>query len=121
MDDEAEVRSIFSEHLEKNGYAVDTFETGEDAFEAFSADPDKYKLALIDYNLPGIDGIMLTRKMRVINEDLPVVLISGYVKNPQKKLQFSVDVDVIMTKPVFVEQLSEVVQRFLPLNTKNSK
>jgi|GEM_PF-2903684 len=113
IDDEAEIRRIYTEHLEDEGYDVIAFDTAETALEAITAEPDKFDIALIDYNLPGMDGITLTRKIRLIRDSLAVILISGYVKNPQKKLQFLSDVDVIMTKPVELDQMTEVIKRTL--------
>ena len=113
VDDEQEIRRIYSEGLRKGDYRIIDFETAEDALQSFNEDPKQYDIALIDYNLPGMDGITLTKKMRIQRPGLPVVLISGYVNNPQKKLQFSVDVDVILTKPIDIDQLNEVVQRIL--------
>lgn len=113
VDDELEIRRIYSEGLEKGNYQIIDFETAEDALRTFNKDPDQFDLALVDYNLPGMDGITLTKKMHIQRPDLPVILISGYVNNPQKKLQFSVDVDIIITKPVDIDQLNSVVHRVL--------
>ncbi|MBS1271921.1 MAG: Cell cycle response regulator CtrA [Candidatus Marinimicrobia bacterium] len=101
------------EHLEEEDYDVTVYDTAEPALNAITEEPDKYDIALIDYNLPGMDGITLTRKIRLVRKNLPVILISGYVNNPQKKLQFSVDVDVIMTKPINLDQMTDVIQRIL--------
>lgn len=63
--------------LESSGFSVDITETGEGGLE--KAKKSKYKLVLLDIQLPGIDGLEVCKILKKEKEtkDLPVVFISA--------------------------------------------
>jgi DNA-binding NtrC family response regulator len=75
VDDEYLIRWSLSENLKEEGLKCTTAETGELAMEAFRAEaPD---LVLLDIKLPGIDGIEVLEKMKEIDPDVPVMMITA--------------------------------------------
>jgi two-component system nitrogen regulation response regulator NtrX len=76
VDDESGVRSSLSGILTDEGYVVEVVETGETCLKALESQrPD---LILLDVWLPGIDGLETLTRIREIDADLPVVVISGH-------------------------------------------
>jgi two-component system nitrogen regulation response regulator NtrX len=76
VDDEAGVRSSLSGILADEGYEVQTVETGEACLAALRA--RRFDVALLDVWLPGADGLETLERIREIDAELPVVMISGH-------------------------------------------
>ncbi len=62
-EDDSVARRLLTVHLEKWGYAVTCTADGTAAWEAFESDAN-IEIAILDWNMPGIDGIELCRRMR---------------------------------------------------------
>ena len=76
VDDEEEIRKILSSILEKEGFKVITAPDGEQAMEKICFDtPDA---VLLDVRMPGINGMEVLKKIKEIDDDLPVVLVTAY-------------------------------------------
>ena len=76
VDDERAIRSTLSEILQHEGYKVDLAENGEEGLAKFSATP--YDVVLCDIKMPKMDGIEFLDKARLINPDIPIIMISGH-------------------------------------------
>src|SRR4051812_1884078 len=76
VDDESGVRSSLSGILGDEGYAVETAETGEAGLAALEA--RRFDLILLDVWLPGMDGLATLGRIREVDPDVPVVVISGH-------------------------------------------
>jgi DNA-binding NtrC family response regulator len=76
VDDELLLRDILYESLTKYGYEVISAADADKALEMCEKhNPD---VALVDIKLPNIDGIELTRRLKVLNPDLQIIIITGY-------------------------------------------
>ncbi|MCX5820128.1 MAG: response regulator, partial [Deltaproteobacteria bacterium] len=75
-DDEEEIRKILSNILEKEGFEVITASDGEQAMQKICSDiPDA---VLLDVRMPGLNGMEVLKKIKAIEENLPVVLVTAY-------------------------------------------
>ena len=75
VDDAEGIRAFLANLLELEGYEVDTAEDGRSALALLEggAAPDAI---LLDVMLPGIDGIETLRRIRALDERVPVVMLS---------------------------------------------
>jgi len=73
VEDDGALRDALAWELETAGYRVSAHATGEDALDA-SGMPD---LAILDYCLPGIDGLGLLNALRTRYPELPAMIISS--------------------------------------------
>ncbi|WP_462326409.1 hybrid sensor histidine kinase/response regulator [Desulfobaculum sp.] len=78
VDDEKSVRDSARAALSRLGYHVTTSRSAAEAIARLEQRPDAVDLALIDVTMPGMSGIEMTRRLRVLCPDLPIVLCSGY-------------------------------------------
>ncbi len=76
VDDEAGVRQSLGGILGDEGYLVDSVESGEACLQALES--RRYDLLLLDVWLPGIDGLETLSRVRMLDPDLPVLVISGH-------------------------------------------
>ena len=76
IDDEAEVRRANCQSLELDGFTVEAFGAAGPALAAIMADPPG--LVITDVRLPDLDGVSLFARLRTLDPDLPVILITGH-------------------------------------------
>ena len=75
VDDEAPVREVLTEYFSTQGYSVDTAADGTDAVAAVRrARPD---LVLLDIRMPGIDGVETLRRIRELDGDIAVIMVTA--------------------------------------------
>jgi len=75
VDDDRAVRSLFCLTIESAGFRAQAFETGEEFLE--SLDPDSAACLVLDYDLPGMNGLDVLECLRSKSIEVPVVFISG--------------------------------------------
>jgi two-component system, NtrC family, nitrogen regulation response regulator NtrX len=76
IDDEAAIRDSLRMILEYEGYGFTGAASGQDGIALVQRDrPD---LVLLDIKMPGMDGMDVLRKLRALDDGLPVVMISGH-------------------------------------------
>ena len=76
VDDEQDIRETLKDILEKEGYSVEMAGSGTEAISKI--DSIKPDLILMDVRMPGMNGVDLLKKLREINEDVPVAMITAY-------------------------------------------
>lgn len=78
VDDEQAISKLLSYWLkEKWGYDIEVFGTGEEVLKKLYQKPD---LILLDIMLPGMDGLEVLKRVRQIDEHLPVLILSAQGK-----------------------------------------
>lgn len=105
-EDEEIVRMVVFKMLDRLGeYDVISVESGEDALDAFMADPNGFDLLLTDQMMPpGITGIELAEKIVEIRPDMPIILYSGFDLTEEfpKKI-----IRGFIIKPFYPDELAE--------------
>ena len=76
VDDEKSIRKTLSEILSFEGYKIDEAADGEEGLKRFSE--KSYDVVLCDIKMPKLDGIEFLEKAKLINADIPVIMISGH-------------------------------------------
>ena len=77
IQDSPSVNAMLKFRLEKNGFSVETVETGEEGIEKTKSNP--YQLILLDYNLPGMNGGQVCRviKKEDRTRNIPIIFMSA--------------------------------------------
>ena len=76
IDDEKSIRKTLNEILSFEGYKIDEASDGEEGLKKFK---DKsYDIVLCDIKMPKLDGIEFLEKAKEINDEVPIIIISGH-------------------------------------------
>ncbi len=75
VDDEHLIRWSLRQRLEAEGYEVVEAADGNEALECFSKGVDT---VLLDYRMPGLDGLEVLQRMRAEDPDVPVVMLTAH-------------------------------------------
>lgn len=111
VDDEKDIRNLFSKVLSFLGYEVVVASSGTEALNLFLTDP--FDLVLTEFQMPGMDGWSLAVQIKDRFPNTPVVMITGQVKDGvMEKIKGSC-VDFVMFKPSRLEDILKTVQRML--------
>ena len=111
VDDEEEIRKILSSILEKEGFQVITASDGEQAMKKISFDtPDA---VLLDVRMPGISGMDVLSKIKAIDDNLPVVLITAYADTHQAVQAIKAGAYDYLAKPFDNNEVVWVTRRAL--------
>ncbi len=79
VDDEEALVRLGEEMIAGLGYEPVGFTSSAAALEAFRATPERFDAVLSDESMPEMTGSELARAIRTIRDDIPIVLMSGYV------------------------------------------
>ncbi len=110
IDDEAHIRRAVERALAARGYEVDAAEDGADALDrAALAPPD---LVILDLNMPGVDGLEVTRRLRSWSA-VPILILSVREEEPDKIAALDLGADDYLTKPFGVGELLARVRALL--------
>jgi len=76
VDDEQAIRWSLGEALKNEGYETEEIENGKKALKAFRNDPAD--LIILDLKLPDINGIEVLKKIKEMDEQVPVIMMTAY-------------------------------------------
>ena len=76
VDDEANLRTVFSDVLKRAGYRVKAVEDGHEAIK--EVEQNTYNLALFDLRMPKMDGIEVLENIKKRKPEIPVIIYTGY-------------------------------------------
>ena len=99
--------------LSRSGYRVDTAANGRDALKTFSEAPGRIDLVITDQTMPGIPGIELSRKIREMRSDIPVILCTGLTDTVDEQTMKTAGIRELLVKPTDMGELKSVVSRIL--------
>ncbi len=106
VDDEPNIRDLLSTSLKFAGFSVHAVGNGADA--VFAAEKGAPDIILLDVMLPDMNGFSVTKRLRSMGIDAPVLFLTARDETEDKVTGLTVGGDDYMTKPF---SLDEVVAR----------
>lgn len=111
VDDEHEIRVSYSQALDLAGYAVRSFSTAEGVLDVVGCEFDG--IVISDIRLPKMDGMTLLGRVREIDPDIPVVLVTGHADLPFAVRAMREGAYDFLEKPATAQHLASVAGRAL--------
>lgn len=108
-DDEDVLRMAIQTMLEKLGFEVVIAGDGAEALEVFSKRKDEFDLAVVDMQMPHIDGYAVVGSIHAARPDLPVIRMSGDVNDERSEL-FNSDNISFLAKPFGIAALKSSIE-----------
>jgi CheY-like chemotaxis protein len=113
VDDNATNLKLVAYLMKANGYMVETALDAESALDAIGVNhPD---VILMDIQLPGIDGLELTRRLKADprTRDIVIVAVTAYAMKGDQAKALAAGCDDYITKPIDTRTLPETIARHL--------
>jgi two-component system response regulator MprA len=107
VDDDEEIRASLRRGLAFEGFKVTQAADGEEALRSIRDDrPD---LAVLDIMMPGLDGLEVVRRLRLADEQLPVIMLTARDAVPDRVTGLEAGADDYLVKPfAFSELLARI-------------
>ncbi len=111
VDDEESIRLLYKEELEDEGYEVVLAADGMEALEKFQLfQPD---LVTLDLKMPGMDGLEVLQKIRKVDMDIPIVLLTAYSEFKQDFTTWASNAYIV--KSMDLSELKVTIKEFLEI------
>lgn len=111
VDDEPDTRDSVADILNDFGYETDTACDGSDALAKIRN--KSYDVALLDFKMPGMDGLTLFREMRCVSPETSAILISAYTGDGVAEQALGSGIRRVISKPVDMNEVIAEVDRQL--------
>ena len=111
VDDEPDITLAFSMGLEDSGFTVDAFNDPLSALESFKEEKKSYALALLDINMPKMNGFELYKEIRKIDDKVKVCFVTAFdIQREEEDDLKAVDTlndekPAIIRKPITIDDL----------------
>jgi CheY-like chemotaxis protein len=113
IDDEEQLVFLVVRMLERAGYRCTGLSDAREAIELVRSNPQLVDFVVTDLNMPGMTGLDVARTLLQIRPDLPVLIMTGYVRADDVAAARALSVCDIVLKPDTIEELASVVQTHL--------
>nr|WP_246147625.1 response regulator transcription factor [Secundilactobacillus folii] len=115
VEDEAGLRSYLESELKFEDYTVISVSSGEQALATFKTRASQLSLIILDWMLPGIDGLGVLRRLRR-HSDIPVIMMTARDYVGDKVSGLDAGADDYITKPFETEELLARIRVILRRN-----
>jgi CheY-like chemotaxis protein len=104
VDDESMILAVHRAYLERMGHEVVACADSRDALSVYQRHQGQFDMLLTDYRMPHVNGVQLTQMLRLFDEKLPVLMITGFKEeiNAADLLAYQI---TCLSKPVRYEEL----------------
>ena len=111
VDEDRDLRLLYTEALVRPGYHVDAAEDGAAALKALRV--NNYHLLITEHSLPTLTGVELVRTLRAARMALPVIMAVARLPIRELAQDPALQPVAVLTKPFYISQLLETVRAVL--------
>ncbi len=114
VDDDHMLLGVFSSLMKRSNFHTHFFLDAVKALEKISEIKGHYNLVISDIRMPNMDGLEFARKIRSIEPNLPIILMTGDVPDGARETAAELKRVVFLEKPFPLEStLNEFIPKFL--------
>lgn len=110
-DDELDTHLFIEIALEESGAKIFRAWDGEQAIEMVKS--EKPDIVIMDYKLPKIDGLESSKKIKEIDEKIPIILLTGVNIDPEIREKGKLLTDAFLVKPFEKNELIETINKLI--------
>ena len=111
-DDEVMLRDLLAELLESNGYNVVKVSSGDEVLKVLTEEI-KADLIIIDYNMPGINGLDCIKQIRDLKFEMPVILSSGSLSFAENLDYKKIGINSLLAKPYEFDSMLSLIKKLI--------
>jgi len=111
VDDEPSILEVVSSYLRCDGHSVATAASGREALEKFRR--NHFDLVVLDRVMPEMSGDQTARFIKQLNQDIPVIMLTGFGALIEVTGSQPQAVDVVLSKPVTIDALRKTIGQLL--------
>ncbi len=109
-------RKVITQFLERKGWNVEVVENGKQAVETLEKHPHRFSLVLMDVQMPVMDGIDATIKIRLDEAGqkthIPIIAMTAHAMKGDREQCIAAGMDDYLSKPVNPEKLYKMVEKY---------
>lgn len=118
IEDDVALNKAISVYFKKENFQVDFFFCGHDMIDAL--EKNNFDIIILDINLPDLSGFDLIKQIKLINSNIPVIILSACDLDSDILHGFNLGAEDYVTKPFNIEILHKKINVILKRNTKNT-
>jgi CheY-like chemotaxis protein len=111
VDDEAMLTEMGKQMLTYQGYTVDTYNDPVMALENFRTGSRDYDLVITDMTMPSLSGLVLSRELKKIRDDIPIILCTGHNNLDDDSKYADFGISALVLKPFLRRELISVIEK----------
>lgn len=119
IDDDKDICLVLSRFLTKNNYEVNVAHKGEDGLQLLRS--NQYSAILCDYRLPDHTGVEMLRKIKLLQPNAAVIIITGYSDVRIAVETFRYGASDYVTKPLYPDELLVTIRETIAKNEKRNQ
>ncbi|HZV98522.1 MAG TPA: response regulator [Methylophilaceae bacterium] len=110
VDDDLDIRTLLAEYLEEHGYKPLQAVDGNEMWKLL--DSEQVHLVVLDFNLPGANGLKLCRELR-LQSDIPIIMLTARSAALDRILGLEMGADDYVCKPFEPRELLTRIRNIL--------
>ncbi len=109
IDDDPSVCAYLRELLSKEGHGVQVVTDPTQALDELKS--EDYHVVVLDLNMPKLSGLDLLGRIRAVDDDIAIIILTGYPSLESATSSMQHDVSAYVRKPVASDEFKEIVLR----------
>lgn len=117
VDDEIKIREVVKAYCDALGYKCDMASDGLKAIRMLN---NNYDCIVLDIMMPGLDGFETCKKIKEVDDNVGIIILSARTQEDDKLFLFNLGVDDYVTKPFSVKELMARIKAVCERHNKKS-
>jgi DNA-binding NtrC family response regulator len=108
VDDDEDLLEIMAERMKMRGMEVTSAQTADEAFLMIEREP--FDVIIIDFMLPGIDGLQAIKTIRKTRPDMRIILQTAYATSEKEEEALAMGAWGVVEKPMDLDRLTRLIK-----------
>ena len=110
LDDEIDITNIYCQLMErKYGFKVDAYNSPKAALDAVEKFPGLYDVMIVDFQMPEMDGLQFSQKIREKNQNTQILICTGDPALISAEAAYKASLFSVLKKPLRPDEMAEQI------------